>query len=467
MREWELAMPADLYEEMRSFLFEDPDRENGCYLIAHSYRRGKAGVLTIRAIVRPEDNSWTHRMGDSLEPSTSFVNEAAVKADASAATLVFVHTHPSPWHPVGFSSIDNKTNRRLLPNLAEILPDRPLGSLVIGPHGFAGVVYDGGTFGAVRAVRVSGRLLSIVQAHESARTARDDPAVDPTFDRQSRAIGPSRQRVLAGMTVTIVGVGGVGSSVAVQLARMGVGQLRLIDRDVLDDSNLSRVYGSRHSDLGKPKVAVVKRHIGTSSKTEVKAIQADISVDDVGPELIESDVIFGCTDNLTSRAVLNDVSVRHYIPLIDIGCRILSDPDGEITNASAKIQVVTPETACLWCTGTLDGQVILQEGLPEVEKRKLEKEGYYKSVERQPSIISLTSLAASVGVNKLLALLGTFGVSYASRSQIEVRDGILNEDEPVIRDDCICRKHRGVVAAGGGRSSLPSPAQPHWRHGRT
>ncbi len=461
MREWELAIPADLYEEMRSFLFEDSERENGCYLVADSYRRAKAGVLTIRAIVRPGDDSWTHRMGDSLEPSTSFVNEAAVKADASGATLVFVHTHPSPLHPVGFSPIDNRTNRRLLPNLAEILPDRPLGSLVLGPHGFAGTVYDGGTFGAIRAMRVSGRLLRIARAHETTRTAREDPAIDPTFDRQTRAIGPLRQRALAGITVTIVGVGGVGSSVAVQLARMGIGELRLIDRDVLDDSNLSRVYGSRPSDRGKSKVAVVKRHIGTFSKTKVRAIQADVSVDDIGRELIESDMIFGCTDNLTSRAVLNDISVRYYIPLIDIGCRILSDAGGEITNATAKIQVVTPETACLWCAGTLNGRVILQEGLPEAEKRKLEEEGYYQGVERQPSIISLTSLAASVGVNKLLALLGTFGAGYASRSQIEVRDGILNEDDPMIKGDCICRKHRGVVAGRGDHGSSMIETEPH------
>ncbi len=460
MRDWELAIPADLYEDMRSFLFEDPERENGCYLVADSYRRGKAGVLTIRAIVRPGDDSWTHRMGDSLEPSTSFVNEAAVKADASGATLVFVHTHPSPWHPVGFSSIDNRTNRRLLPNLAEILPDRPLGSLVLGPHGFAGTVYDEGTFGAVRTMRISGRLLSVVRTHESASSARGDPAADPTFDRQTKAIGPSRQRVLAGMTVTIVGVGGVGSSVAVQMARMGVGQLRLIDRDVVDDSNLSRVYGSRPSDLGKPKVTVVKRHIGAFSKTKVSAIQVDVSADDAGRELIESNVIFGCTDNLTSRALLNDVSVRHYIPLVDIGCRILSDAGGEITNATAKIQVVTPETACLWCTGTLDGRVILQEGLPEAEKRRLEEEGYYQSVERQPSIISLTSLAASVGVNKLLALLGTFGASYTSRSQIELRDGILNEDDPIIKGDCVCRKQRGIGVSNRADGSSALGAEP-------
>jgi hypothetical protein len=247
------------------------------------------------------------------------------------------------------------------------------------------------------------------------------------------------------MTACVVGVGGTGSTVAIQLARMGVARLRLLDMDVIDRTNLSRVYGSRTRDIGKPKVDVVRRHITAFSSTKVETRRVDITAIDIVPELIDSDVIFGCTDNLTSRAVLNDVSLQYYIPLIDAGCRIILNNDDSINQAVVKVQVVTPDNACLWCTGTLDGVTIMQESLPENEKKKLAQEGYYKSVGNQPSIISITTLTASVAVNKLLNLLGVFGPDYSARTQIELKDNILNDDTPPIREKCVCLNRRGLA----------------------
>ena len=149
------------------------------------------------------------------------------------------------------------------------------------------------------------------------------------------------------MTVTVIGVGGTGSSVAVQLARMGVRRLRLVDRDVIDDTNVPRVYGSTTADIGKPKVIVLKNHIASFSKTQVEAVHRDIVSNDLVHAIVDSDVLFGCTDNLASRSVLNAISIQYYIPLIDIGCRILGDGEGSIIQAAAKVQLVTPDTACL------------------------------------------------------------------------------------------------------------------------
>jgi len=454
IREWELAMPRDLFGELEAFLFADRSQENGCYLLAYSYQRKKRAVLVATAMVRPAEDSWSDRAANALEPSSSFVNDAVVRADLSGAGLVFVHTHPSLLHPVAFSGIDERTNRRLLPNLAEILPGRPLGSVVIGPGGFAGVVYDDGKIHRLRFVRISGLLWERIRAHDNESDIPDRSHSDLTFDRQRRVLGTSRDRDLRGLTVTVVGVGGTGSSVAIQLARMGISRLRLVDRDILEGTNLSRVYGSGPADIAQPKVAVLKRHIASFSKTKVEVVQGDIAADEVRFELAESDVIFGCTDNLTSRAILNEISVRYCIPLIDVGCRIRGNQAETIDYAIAKVQVVAPDTACLWCTGTLDGRIILQEALPAAERQKLEAEGYYENVERQPSVISLTTLAASLAVNKLLCLLGAFGPGYASRTQLELRDGILNEDTPEIRRDCVCRKYRGL-AEGGRTGDVP------------
>ena len=162
--------------------------------------------------------------------------------------------------------------------------------------------------------------------------------------------------------------------------------------------------------------------------------------------MADSDVIFGCTDNLSSRAVLNDLSVRYYIPLIDSGCRIhLNDHDKSIEQAIAKVQIITPDKACLWCTGVLNGNLILQESIPLEERQKLANEGYAQPVESQPSIISLTTLTASMAVNKLLALLGLFGEDYSTRTQIELVNDMMINDSPNALDGCVCRIHRGLA----------------------
>lgn len=244
--------------------------------------------------------------------------------------------------------------------------------------------------------------------------------------------------------VSIIGVGGTGSAVAVQLARLGVKELRIVDKDKIELSNLNRLYGSTYRDIGKWKVNALKEHISHFSRSVVDPIVADITNKDIVSILADSDVIFGCTDNLSSRAVLNDLAIQYYIPLIDVGCRIDVREDRSVNQAVGKVQVVTPEGACLWCTGALEGKAILQESFSEEEKEKLSKEGYYQGIEKQPAIVSLTTLAATIAVNKFLSLLGVFGEDYATRNQIELKDEFLIADSPEIRLDCVCNKRRGL-----------------------
>ncbi|SRR6266487_2076735 len=434
-----LIFPKRLYEDLKSFLFSNAPDENGCFLLANSYKkRGDNTVLLINDIIKPESNSWNREGEHWLEPSSSFTNHAVVMADSTNSSLLFVHTHPGMFHPPHFSSIDEKSNKRLFRNLSEILPNRPLGSLVFSQKGVYGVIFDEKKTRRISTFGVVGHTISEVSG------AGRKP-VDDSFDRQVRLIGKDGHARLREMRATIVGVGGTGSSVAVQLVRIGVGKLTLVDKDVIDATNLPRVYGSARKDIGKPKVEALKKHIRGFSKTKVEAVHADITKADVASILKESDVIFGCTDNLTSRAVLNDISVQYFIPLIDVGCRVQLKDDGSIDQAICKVQVVTPDDGCLWCTGTLDGKIILQESLSEEDKRKLSDEGYYQDVGKQPSVISLTTMAASIAVNKLLSLLGVFGNDYSSRTQIELQNGFMLDDTAPIKENCVCQKRRGMA----------------------
>src|SRR5882762_8696093 len=77
--------------------------------------------------------------------------------------------------------------------------------------------------------------------------------IPPLYDRQVRAFGGGIQGVLRGLRVAVVGAGGTGSAVAEQLARLGVGDLLIVDPNVIKDTNLTKVYGSSPADIGQPK----------------------------------------------------------------------------------------------------------------------------------------------------------------------------------------------------------------------
>lgn len=433
---WTVAFPGSLYRDMRKLLFSAAPRENGCFLLARHYRTKKSAGLLVAGILEPDDDSWNRASNLDLEPSSTFVNRCAVRADEGDFGLIFVHTHPCPGR-AEFSAIDKKSNARLLENLAQMFPGRPMGSLVFGADDACGVVrdVDGVFYTAVR-IRAAGRTLDYPSALRG-----DSPAM---FDRQTRALGRRAQARLQDLFVSVVGAGGTGSSVAVQLARMGVGRLRLVDMDTVDPTNLPRVYGATDADVGKHKAAVVGEHISSISACDVEAVCADASNEGVRDALIESDVMFACTDNLTSRCVLNEISSRYLVPLIDVGCRIRLADGGGVEQAAAKVQAVTPDGPCLWCTGTLDGRLILQESLSTREQTLLANEGYYDGLGAQPSVVSMTTMAASMAINKLIGMLGVFGSNQDSRQQVEIKDGFAISDSPAVQDNCICMTTKGI-----------------------
>src|SRR2546427_730732 len=139
-----VVFPKHLFEDMTSFLFGNAPNENGCFLLARSYKKmGDRNVLLISEIVKPDSNSWNRGGEHWLEPSSSFTNHAVVMADTTDSSVLFVHTHPSMFHPPRFSSIDEQSNKWLFRNMSEILPHRPLGSLVFSQKGAYGVIFDG------------------------------------------------------------------------------------------------------------------------------------------------------------------------------------------------------------------------------------------------------------------------------------------------------------------------------------
>ena len=128
-------------------------------------------------------------------------------------------------------------------------------------------------------------------------------------------IGPNSQKKIENSVVCIIGLGATGTRSAELLARAGVGKLILIDRDVIEESNLQRQTLFTEKDLYKSKVFVVKSKLEEiNSKTKIIAYFKDLNYKNV--EDIKGDLILDCTDNLDTRFLINEFSIKNNIPWI-------------------------------------------------------------------------------------------------------------------------------------------------------
>jgi len=131
--------------------------------------------------------------------------------------------------------------------------------------------------------------------------------------------GEEAQRRLLTSVATIVGCGALGSVIADSLARAGVGELRLIDRDFVELTNLQRqvLYDESDVEAGMPKAEAARRRLERiNSDVRIHAHVEDLVPANIDRLLAGSGVILDGLDNFESRLLLNDYAVRHGIPYI-------------------------------------------------------------------------------------------------------------------------------------------------------
>lgn len=130
-------------------------------------------------------------------------------------------------------------------------------------------------------------------------------------------IGKQGQKQLADSSVLIVGAGALGGVIANQLARAGLGHIRLIDRDYVELSNLQRQFLFDEQDVKEslPKAIAAKRKLeAMNSDIEVEAMVGNVNNDNI-EELIQGiDVVLDGTDNFSTRFLLNDICFKYKIP---------------------------------------------------------------------------------------------------------------------------------------------------------
>jgi adenylyltransferase/sulfurtransferase len=207
---------------------------------------------------------------------------------------------------------------------------------------------------------------------------------DAEIDYYSRqivldGIGLSGQRKLKNAKVCVVGVGGLGSPIVIQLASMGVGHLRIVDRDIVEASNLQRQHLYGMDMVGYPKVeAAAERVRGLNPFIEVDPVPMSVTPGNAERIVEGMDVVVDGLDMMTPRYALNRACVKLGIPFVF---------GAAITNVGSTSTIVPGETPCVEC---------FQGGIDDDELPTCAVAGVH------PSIISII---ASIQVSETVRLI--------------------------------------------------------------
>ena len=385
------------HDRIMEHLFPGDGDEHGAILRAGVVRSGPSLRLLVQHVQPAEFGSdyvpgqYGHR---ALTPA--FIHREIRQCRDSRLAYLAVHNHGSDRR-VNFSRIDIESHERGYPALMDIGRGVPVGALVYGRRSVAADIWlPDGTRRSLGTYRVIGR--EVTRLYSQPRRERGS---HPEHERQVRMFGASGQRILEASKVAVIGLGGVGSLVTEYLARLGVGNLVLIDPEQIDESNLSRVVGATGVDVEicQLKTQIAVRHAREMAiHTNLQPIAGDVSRDSVAQLLRDCDFIFLAADSMRARLVVNALAHQYLIPTIQMGTKIRSGKSGNIDDAMCAVRHVRPGTGCLWCNGLIDPTQLAIEAKSDTER----KEQAYGVQEPNPSVITLNAVAAAHAVNDFL-----------------------------------------------------------------
>lgn len=407
-----LTLNGTQHAALKAHLFPGDGLEAAAFLLCGVRAGNRRTRLVAREVFPVPYSACAVRTGRRVTWPTDAILPLLERAERSGGTLVKVHSHPGGYP--AFSEVDDESDRLLLPSLRDWFDgDRPHGSAVMIP--------DGRMFG--RTVRADGAMPPLAQINVAGDDllfwhdgASGTGAVPDFAASHAQAFGEGTFDLLRRLSVAVVGCSGTGSPVIEQLARLGVGELVIVDDDTVEERNLNRILNATAADAekGRAKVAVLAgavERMGTG--TRVIALKQSLWSPEAIEAVAQCDIVFGCMDTIDGRFLLNTLATFYQLPYFDLGVRIHAVPEGprqgEIVEVCGSVHYLTPGGSSLVSRGLFSLDDVRAAGLartdPEAHARQIE-DGYISGVAvRRPAVISLNMLIASLAVNDLLAHL--------------------------------------------------------------
>jgi adenylyltransferase/sulfurtransferase len=154
-------------------------------------------------------------------------------------------------------------------------------------------------------------------------------------------INEEGQEKLAKSNIMIIGCGALGTTIANNLVRSGIGQLKIVDRDIVELNNLQRQNLFNEKDIGLPKSLVATKKLEKiNSDVTIEAIVDDVNHTNIESIIKNSDIVLDGTDNMHIRFLINDACVKQNIPWIY---------GGAIETYGMTMNIIPKKTPCFRC----------------------------------------------------------------------------------------------------------------------
>lgn len=184
-------------------------------------------------------------------------------------------------------------------------------------------------------ITYSNKISQRIQEHMNEKIFLDRSLRIPWFDHSK----------IKDKRIAVIGIGNTGSYTAVMLYGLAPKEICLIDKDVVEATNIQRQFMYSEKDVNRPKVEAAKDFLLSrfkGLKTKVKTLAADVRY----LEDFDFDFVFSCVDNMPARKAILEKCLENRIPLIDMGLEFHESQAGHVLLVDKKR---FPDGACLDC----------------------------------------------------------------------------------------------------------------------
>ena len=381
---------------------------------------------------------------------TSVLKSILEEAERKHLAVFKVHSHNKFYNK--FSEIDDLSDKTLFPQIYTWIENSLFhGSIVLLSDGslIGRVCFSDGSFLDIDRFNLIGSELRFMRNDKPLPVDLAEFAL-----RLKQTFGEDTYNRLRKLKIAVIGCSGTGSFVIEHLARLGVGELILVDPDIIEIKNLNRIVNSTMQDAlnETAKVTVFERSIkAIDAGTEVKPFQGNLCDTKIINAVKNADIIFGCMDSIDGRHLLNRLSNFYLLPYFDLGVKLIADGKGGIDSIAGTVHYLQPGRSTLLSRGSytlkkLESANLLRSDPEEYGKRK--KSGYIEGTDvDKPAVISVNSLISSIAINDLLARIHNYryedNCKYASTTFNFCDWSLITESEEKINQDNIFIKYLG------------------------
>ncbi len=397
-----LRMTGKQKVELYAHLFPTDGREAVALALCGRRSGSERHCLSVsRLILIPHHEC--DRRPDGIQWPTERLRSALEEADRRGMAVVKIHSHPGGFYR--FSECDDASDREFF----QATESWTEGSL---PHASVVALPCGRMFGRTQGPSNATLPLEMISVAGDAVEywfGQESDFLPEFTDRHAQVLGDSTVMILRRLRAAVVGCSGTGSPTIEQLYRLGVGELVLVDPDVVGVENLNRIINTGASDAEqrRPKVQVLEGAIHNAGLgTDVLALARDLFEPEVVREVALCDVIFGCVDSVFARHVLNKLASTYCIPYFDLGVGLQADGRGGISHISGAIHYLQPDGSSLLSREAYTLDAVQADALRRtdpVEHSKRLAAGYIAGASvARPAVISVNMIFSGLGVLEFL-----------------------------------------------------------------